>query len=350
MKLHTKNNRSKLRILLLLAVSVLVPTLMDLGVLPSSNYIMLLLAFICLYSIVTSGLDLLFGYSGQVSLGHAGFFAIGAYVSALLSLTRGNFGLIAWCGFSLPPFLSMLIGATLAMGIGILLALPSCRLVYHFLTLFTIAFGQLISLLCATLTNVTNGYSGLISIPKMSLLGCRLNNNYKFYLFALAILVLVLIVKHNIINSRVGRAFIAIRDNPQAANGCGIDLTKYKVTAFALSAFCAGLGGAMYAHLVTFISPETFVYTQSVAFMTMLLLGGNGSFAGPVIGAATITILQESVQALADYEKLIYGILLLVAVLFMPRGFNGLIRDIRVRISRRLAGKAGKEEGASVKG
>lgn len=347
MKLKTKTMQSKIKILLLMVVCILIPTLMYVGVLPSSNYIMLLLSFICLYSIITSGLDLLFGYSGQVSLGHAGFFAIGAYVSALLSLTRGDFGLISWFGFSLPPFWSMLIGAAFAMGIGILLALPSCRLVYHFLTLFTMAFGQLINLLCATATKVTNGYSGLISIPKMSLFGYRLNNNYKFYLFAFAILVIVLIAKHHIINSRVGRAFIAIRDNPQAANGCGIDVTKYKVTAFALSAFCAGLGGGMYAHLITFISPETFVYAQSVAFMTMLLLGGNGSFAGPILGAAIITILQESVQALADYQKLIYGILLLVAVLFLPRGFNGLIVDLKTRISHRSKKKIVKEEGAS---
>lgn len=350
MKLKIKGKQSSLKILLLLIACVGIPTLMYTGVLPSSNYIMLLLAFICVYSVITSGLDLLFGYSGQVSLGHAGFFAVGAYVSALLSLTRGDFGLIAWCGFSLPPFLSMLIGATVAMGIGIALALPSCRLVYHFLTLFTIAFGQLINLLCATATSVTNGYSGLISIPKMSLFGYRLNNNFKFYLFALAVLVIVLLIKRHIISSRVGRAFIAIRDNPQAANGCGIDLTKYKVTAFAMSAFCAGLGGAMYAHLITFISPETFVYTQSVAFMTMLLLGGNGSFAGPIIGAATITILQESVQALADYQKLIYGILLLIAVLFMPRGFNGLMKDIRGRMARRHMRKTRKEADASAQG
>lgn len=350
MKIKLKDNKSRLKILLLLAVCILVPTLMYAGVLPSSNYIMLLLAFICVYSIITSGLDLLFGYSGQVSLGHAGFFAIGAYVSALLSLTRGDFGLIAWTGISLPPFLSMLLGATVAMVIGILLALPSCRLVYHFLTLFTMAFGQLVYLLCATATSVTNGYSGLISIPKMSLFGYRLNNNFKFYLFALAILVLVLIAKYHIINSRVGRAFIAIRDNPQAANGCGIDVTKFKVTAFAMSAFCAGLGGAMYAHLITFISPETFVYAQSVAFLTMLLIGGNGSFAGPIIGATIITVLQESVQALADYQKLIYGILLLVAVLFLPRGFNGLIVDLKTRIARRSKKEMVKEEGASVKG
>lgn len=350
MKLKQAFQKSNLKIPLLVALCVLIPTLMYAGILPSSNYILLLLCFICVYSIITSGLDLLFGYSGQVSLGHAGFFAIGAYVSALLSLTRGEFGLIAWLGFSLPPFVSMLIGAVIAMFIGVLLARPSCRLVYHFLTLFTIAFGQLINLLCATATSVTNGYSGLISIPKMSIFGYRLNNYFKFYLFALVILVLVLILKRHIIQSRVGRAFIAIRDNPQAANGCGIDVTKYKVTAFAMSAFCAGLGGAMYAHLITFISPETFVYTQSVAFMTMLLLGGNGSFAGPIIGAAIITILQESVQSLVDYQKLIYGILLLIAVLFLPRGFNGLIVDIKARLSHRRLKKQAKEGCAHVEG
>ena len=333
----------KIGVLALLLAAIVIPVLMYVGILPSSNYIMLLLSFICLYSIITSGLDLLFGYSGQVSLGHAGFFAIGAYVSALLSLTRGDYGLIAWAGFSLPPFLSMLIAALVATGIGILLALPSCRLVYHFLTLFTIAFGQLVNLLCASVTSVTNGYSGLISIPKMSLFGYRLNNYFKFYLFALALLVIILVIKYRVINSHVGRAFIAIRDNPQAANGCGIDVTKYKVTAFAMSAFCAGLGGAMYAHLITFISPETFVYAQSVAFMTMLLLGGNASFAGPIIGATIITVLQESVQALADYQKLTYGVLLLIAVLFLPRGFNGLIVELKEKVMLKKK-KEGKEE------
>ncbi|HHT25077.1 MAG TPA: branched-chain amino acid ABC transporter permease, partial [Clostridiaceae bacterium] len=135
-------------------------------------------------------------------------------------------------------------------------------------------------------------------------------------------------LKQRIINSRVGRALIAIRDNQLAANGCGVNVQKYKIISFALSAFFTAYAGAMYAHLVTFISPESFQYAQSVLFLTMLVFGGNGNLWGPVWGAVVITLVQEGLQSLQDYQMLIYGLFLLIAVTFLPQGLYGLVRKL----------------------
>lgn len=279
LKDHISNNKLGLLITIL---AFLIPILMVLGVLPRNEYSILLLCFICIYIIACSGLDILFGYTGQMSLGHAGFYAIGAYVSALLSLQNSQYGTEAWFGFSLPPFFSMFVAALLAAIIAALLAIPATKLVYHFLALLTIAFGMLMFLVISMFPKITNGYSGLINIPQISFFGFTLNNNIRYYFYSLIMVIVFLFLKQRIINSRVGRALIAIRDNQLAANGCGVNVQKYKIISFALSAFFTAYAGAMYAHLVTFISPESFQYAQSVLFLTMLVFGGNGNLWGPV--------------------------------------------------------------------
>ncbi len=316
------------------ALLVLVPTLMNFEILPKNNYAFLLLSIMCIYAIATSGLDILFGYTGQMSLGHAGFYAIGAYLSALMSMTSGERGFQAWFGFSIPPIVSIFVAAFVAMLFGILLALPAAKLVFHFLSLLTIAFGQLIFLAIASFPDITNSYGGLISIPMISIFGYKLSSYYSYYLFALALVVVFLIIKRNIINSRVGRGFIAIRENQWAANGCGVNVRRYKITAFAISAFYTGLAGALYAHLVTFISPESFVYAQSILFLTMLVFGGNGNLLGPIAGAVVITVVQEGLQEAMDYRMLIYGVFLLIAILFLPKGLYSFAEKLKGMIQK----------------
>lgn len=305
------------------ALLVLVPTMLEFGfVLPRSRYVVFLLCIMSIYVIATSGLDVLFGYTGQISLGHAGFYAIGAYVSVLLS--HDSFGISQWLGFRLPPIISIFFASFVAMGFGILLAIPAAKLVFHFLALLTIAFGQLAFLAISSFPGVTNGYLGITSIPPIRLFGIDFDTNYKFYLLSLVFAGVVLLAKNNIIKSRVGRCFIAIRENQLAANGAGIDVTYYKIVAFAISAFFTGLSGALYAHLIGFISPESFMYAQSVIFLTMLVFGGNGNLIGPILGAVVITITQEALQSLKNYQMLIYGVFLLVTILFLPKGLYGL--------------------------
>ena len=197
--------------------------------------------------------------------------------------------------------------------------------------------GQLVYIVLSR-AEFTNAMAGVSRIPDISIFGVELDNNFRFLIFMIVMVALFLVIKQRIINSRVGRAFLAIRENPVAAGGIGINVQKYKVMAFAISAVFTGFAGAMYAHFVGFISPETFNTSQSVMFMTMLLFGGMGNFAGPLIGAAVISVLNESLQVLGSYRMLVYGAFILVVLLFLPRGISGIIDIIRELLHRRKGG------------
>jgi len=276
-----------------------------------NSYIVLLLCTSAISIIVVSGLDLLFGYSGQISLGQAGFYCIGAYTSAILSLSYG-----------FPVIISMLLGAVLATLLAVLIALPAVKLVHHFLALITISFGELVYLFVAHAERLTEGFSGMNFIPKPVIGNFTLDTNLSFYYFILFFMLLLLLVKTRIVNSRTGRALIAVRENVHSSDGIGINVKKMKVLAFALSAFYAGLAGALYAHLIGFISPESFQFSQSIMFLTMLLFGGMGNFWGSVVGAVILTMVSEALQELGSYQMLIYGIFLLVIIIFIPSGLT----------------------------
>lgn len=293
------------------------------------SYPTLIMCFAFLYMIATSGLDLVFGYCGQISMGHAAFFAIGAYGSTMLNQY-----------FDIPILLTMIIASVLATLIGALIAYPASKLVFHFLSLATIAFGEIVrTLLLNSPGGVTGNAIGLF--PKsISLFGFQLNTSTRFYYFGLACLVLFLIVKYTMVNSKVGRAFMAIRENPHAAGGMGINVTKYKVIAFAVSAFYTGFAGAMYAHLVKYIGPDTFTMKQSVMFVTMMLFGGTGSIAGPLVGAFVVLVLNEGLRAFEQYQMLIYGILLLLVIVAIPGGIYGTIKNFVKGVTANKGGKA----------
>ena len=229
-------------------------------------YAILICCFIMLYIIAVSGLDIVFGYCGQISMGHAAFFAIGAYGSALLH---------GYLGIPIP--VTMLLGSVLAAAVGALIAYPASKLVFHFLSLATLAFGEIVyQLISHSPGNITNNFVGYYT-ESVSVFGFQINTNQRFFYFALLCTLIFLTAKHRLINSKVGRAFIAIRESRQAADGMGINVRKYKVMAFATSAFYTAFAGAMYAHLVKYISPDTFMQKQSVMFLTMLLFGGTAS-------------------------------------------------------------------------
>lgn len=292
------------------------------GFMLQERYLSMILDFICIYTIAVTGLDLLFGYTGQVSFGHAGFYAIGAYCSALLSKN-----------FSLPPILTIFIGAVLATVFGIIIAFPASRLVKHFLSLLTIAFGMMVYTFVNS-SKLTNGASGITGIPKINIFGFELGNYQSYFWLVLVLVIFTIIAKRNIINSRIGRAFIAVRENPHAAAGMGINVAKYKIMAFAISAFMAGLAGALYAHMVRFISPDTFTKDQSNMFMTMLLFGGISTIPGALIGAAAITIMTELLQEFAAYQTLIYACLILIVLFLLPNGTVGLFVKVKLACSK----------------
>ena len=309
-----------------------------------NKYVFLLICLICIYSIVTSGVDLLFGYTGQISFGHAGFFCIGAYGTALL--THEKFG-IAQLGWKpLPPVLSVIIVGLFAALVGALLAFPASKLVFHFLSLLTIAFNQIMVILIMTFSGVTQGTSGITRIPPIKigpLDFTAIKSKYMYVFLVLTILTRMLILKQNIVHSRLGRSMISIRENPTAANGCGVDVKKVKIISFAISAFYVGIAGALYAHMNAFIGMDSIQQSQSVVFITMLLFGGSGNLVGPILGAGIITLVQEGFQALQDYRMLIYGIFLLIVILFQPKGVVGLGHTIGGLFS----GKGGVKNGTS---
>jgi branched-chain amino acid transport system permease protein len=318
----------KIKTLFILLIAVTVMLMLR------ERYLALVLCTICINTIAVSGLDILFGYTGQVSFGHAGYYAIGSYCSTLLAMKLG-----------IPVVVSMLIAAFVAMLFGVIMAFPAARLVKHFLSLLSIAFGNMVFMLISATVWLTNGFSGIMNIPPVNLFGFRITSNQGYFFFCLVITVLMLICKYRIIESRTGRAFIAIRENVQAANGMGINVRYYKVLAFALSAFYTGLAGALYAHLVRFISPDTYTNITSNLFMTMLLFGGIASLFGPLVGSSILVICTELMQSLIRYQMLIYAIFILVVLFFLPNGVIGTLDTLRgvvKKLFRNLKGRTPK--------
>lgn len=309
------NNKIKslprIPMVVLLAIVLCLPLIFK-----SFPYAILICCFMLLYIIAVSGLDIVFGYCGQISMGHAAFFAIGAYGSAIIHKY-----------LNLPIVLTMIVAAVIAAVVGAIIAYPASKLVFHFLSLATLAFGEIVyQLISHSPGGITGDFIGFYT-ESVSILGFKLNSNTRFFYFAVICVVIFLIVKHRIIRSKVGRGFIAIRDNTHAADGMGINVRKYKVMAFAMSAFYTAFAGAMYAHLVTYISPDTFMQKQSVMFLTMLLFGGTASVSGPICGVVIVQLLNEILRSAERYQMLIYGIMLLLVIVLIPGGIYGTIEQ-----------------------
>lgn len=307
------------------AVLVALPFLIQL--ITGNQYGVMITCIMLVYIIAVSGLDILFGYSGQISLGHAAFFVIGAYTSGLLN----NY-------FGTPLYLTIPLAAIVSALMGGLLAYPASKLKFHFLSLATIAFGELVynflyvspKLNKGDTTGFTNDYLGIKAV------GIDFLDNYtSWYFFLLAIVLLALLAKHFLVHSRTGRAFTAIRENTHAADGMGVNVRWNKIVAFMVSAFYTGLSGALFVHLIKYISPETGKNKQSVLILTMLLFGGSGSMIGPIIGVVILELLIELIRPLAEYQMLLYGVLLLIVIIALPGGIYGGIKDVIISRKRR---------------
>lgn len=291
------------------------------------QYGVMVSCFAFLYIVAVSGLDIDFGYCGQISMGHAAFFAIGAYGSVMMHQY-----------LHIPIIVTMFLATILAAAVGAVIAYPASKLVFHFLSLATIAFGEIVySLLLNSPGGVTGNAVGMFTDP-ISLFGFELSSNKSFYYFGLVVTAVFLLAKYLMVNSKVGRAWVAIRENPHAANGMGINVTKYKVMAFSVSAFYTGFAGAMYAHLVRYIGPDTFTQKQSVMFVTMMLFGGTGSIPGSIVGAVLVFSITEGLRMFEQYQMLIYGALLLLVIVGLPGGVYGEAKKLFDRVMHRRGG------------
>ncbi len=295
------------------------------------GYVLYLVCLGLIYAIAALGLNLLIGYAGQFSLGHAGFMAIGAYTSAILTQRFGWHFILA-----LPT------AGLLTAAIGFLLGLPALRLSGPYLAVVTLGFGLAIPQLVIWLAPLTGGSSGLIELPAaalpiwydgtVGLYNVVFNSDRVYYYLVLAVIAALTLFAANVVNSHTGRAFIAIRDSELAAQAMGVNLVRYKTTAFALSACFTGLAGSLYAHLIRGIGPEDFTLFLSIGLLTMIVLGGLGTIRGALLGAFALTALQNLLTRLPvvrDFKNLyivVFGALLILTIMFLPHGIAGGLR------------------------
>lgn len=264
-----------------------------------------------IYIILTVSINLIIGYAGQVSLGHAAFYGIGAYTSALMSLN-----------WHLPFPLAALSAILVAGACGLALGLPTLRLKEDYLAIVTLGFGVIVDLVFLNL-EITGGPDGLAGIPSPRFLGISFRPAAVYLVLVFVAVLLVLVFTYRLVNSYHGRALRAIRDHEVTAQVMGINTPAYKIIIFTLAAGLAGLAGSLYAHYITFINPETFGLHTSILILTMAVLGGMGSMAGSVLGAVILTALPEALRQFQAYQDLVYGALLVGLLIWRPEGILG---------------------------
>jgi branched-chain amino acid transport system permease protein len=274
-------------------------------------YLQFVVSLTLVNAIAAMGMNLSMGYAGQVSVGHAGFVAIGAYTTAILMAKLG-----------LPFWVTLVLGGALAGLFGFLLGLPTLKMSHLYIGTVTFAFGMAADLIALNWVSLTNGPNGLAVPPAM--MGDYAFTPDSFYYVAAAMFVLLFWISRNIVNSRLGRAFLAVRESETAAEAMGIHLAKYKTMAFAIGAAYGGFSGCLYAGLSQFVNPDAFVFQISILYLTMNVVGGMGTLAGPLIGATLFTFLPEILRPFAEYKEFLSGAALLFFLLFCPSGLVGM--------------------------
>ncbi len=284
------------------------------------------LSLIMIYGIASIGLMLLVGYSGQLSLGHAAFLAIGAYAHTLLLTSQ------------IPLIMALLGGGTAAGVAGLLVALPAVRMSGVYVAIVTLTFALICEQLLIHWRAVTGGFGG-ISVPSPLVLGFDFSKPMAFYLLCLSLLTVTLVVAANLVRGRSGRAWVAIRESELAARSMGIPVAAYKVLAFGVSGFFTGIAGALFAHHLGYLSPDAFRYPTSVLLLLMVVVGGLGSLQGALIGAVAVGLLPQGLAVLKDtlppalgeqpgLEPGLFGLVLVATIIFEPAGLYGRWRHL----------------------
>ena len=281
---------------------------------------------ICINIIMAVSLNLVCGFMGQLALGHADFMSVGAYAAALFTMHCGLPEAVAF------P-LGLLVGGIVAAIVGFLIGIPALRMRGDYLAIITLGFGEIIRVVANALP-ITGGAKGLSGIPAST------NFSWAYWVMILSVFVIFAFIK-----SRHGRAVLSIREDEIAAEASGIRTTYYKMMAFVLAAFFAGIAGGLYAHHVGVLSPTKFDFNYSVEFLVMVVLGGMGSITGSIIAAIVLTILPEALRGFEDYRMLLYSLVLIVMMLFRPTGLLGTYEFSLSRMLNRPRKAAIKEGG-----
>ena len=266
-----------------------------------------------IYVILTMGLNITNGWTGLMSFGYAAFYGIGAYTAGILATRYG-----------MPFWVTFVLGGVMAGLFGVAIALPTLRLKGIFLALVTIGFQEIVFLVTLNWTSLTRGPMGIPGIPPPSIGAYSFNSNRDFFYLILALNVVMIFVVSRIMDSRVGRTFIAIREDEVAAQSVGIPVFPAKVLSFVISTVMAGVAGAFFAHHAQFISADSFRLDETFVILTMLIVGGMGTLIGPIIGAVFLVIFPEAARFLAAYREIVYGAILILVILFRPQGIAGI--------------------------
>lgn len=302
-----------LPVLLLVVLAALAPLALDV------KYYLHLAVLAMLWAIVAQGANFIQGYTGYVSIVQGGFMGVGAYASALLSM---HCGLSVWAALLVAPLLTA--------GVALLAGYPSLRVKGHYFAIVTMAYNMVIFIVLINAIDITGGESGLSRIPTPSgfqLAGLEIDfgDRSHYYYLALAALLLTSLAAAWLVRSRVGRTWQAIRQNENYAQALGVPCARYKLAAFIASALYAGFAGGLYAHYVGFINPSPFSVDASMNAILAVILGGSGTLAGPLVGAALVVALPELLRVAETFRFIAYGLLLIVTVVFFPRGLAPML-------------------------
>ncbi len=292
---------------------------------PDNYFVTVVGVTIGLHIVLAVSLNLFMGFAGQISLGHAAFFGMGAYTSAILTSRYG-----------IDPWLAMLVALAVVAVIANAIARPVLKLRGHYLAMATLGFGIIVNIVMVQEVDWTGGPDGMSGIPGLSIFGWELDSDLKWYGVVAVVMLASVWISLNIVDSRAGRALRAVHGSEVAAQMMGIDTARAKAQVFVLSALLACFVGSLFAHQQAFVSPDSFNFFFSIELVTMVVLGGLGSTFGAVFGAVVLTLLPELLVVFEDYEVLILGAILMTIMIFLPQGlFVGLVQGARSLLARR---------------
>lgn len=304
------NNAQKIALLVLLMFYAILPLFLK-------NYGIYLMTLLCVYLMAAFGLNLIVGYAGQMSIGQAAFYGIGAYHAAILLK-------LGW-----PFFVVLPVAAVDCFVIGLALGFPALRVQHHYLAFATLGFNVLVYLVMRNEEQLTGGTFGISDIPRPSLFGFSLDGALAFFYFTLVSVIVLAAVLWWLLRSPWGRAFAALRDNPIRAESTGVNITAYTLLAFAIGAACAGVGGVYLAALVNFIEPGQFSLSVSLLMLLAVIVGGSGRFLGPVLGSVVVILLPEWLRFLQDWYLAIFGFAVIALMVFLPGGLLSLVDRLK---------------------
>jgi len=278
-------------------------------ILANNTYALRTSVLVLIYIVLALSLNFVLGFAGQLSMGHSAFYAIGAYTTAILTVN-----------YKVPFWIALALSAVVSAIFGLLLGIPTLRLKGDYLAITTIGFSEILRLVLINWAGFTRGPAGIPGIPSPKIFGYTINTNTGYYYILYVLALITIFISYRLLNSRLGRGLIAVKDDEIAAEAMGINPTFLKILAFVLGAAIAGIVGGIFASFIHYVNPDNFTYMESVVILTMVVLGGVGSIPGVIVGATVLTILPEALRGISTYRYAIYGILLVLMMIVRPQG------------------------------